>query len=73
MCTHETPQLLGTAEGIRCRACGKLFGSFAEVERDRAAAAAPVESKHVGADAPGGPSPAPAEKPKTNRRKKTDA
>ena len=43
MCTHETPQLLGTAEGIRCRACGKLFGSFAEIERDRAEAAAPAE------------------------------
>ena len=54
MCTHEQPQLVGTAEGIRCRACGKVFNNFAEIERDRAAADAP------------------AEKPKTARRKKTD-
>ena len=72
MCNHEQPQLVGTAEGIRCRTCGKLFHSFDEIERDRAAADAPAESKPVGADAPGGPSPAPAEKPKTERRKKTD-
>ena len=32
MCTHEQPQLVGTAEGIRCRACGKVFNSFAELE-----------------------------------------
>ena len=57
MCTHEQPQLVGTAEGIRCRACGKVFNSFEELERDRAAADAP----------------APADKPKkTRRRAKAD-
>ena len=24
-CKHDISQLIGTAEGIRCKACGKLF------------------------------------------------
>ena len=35
MCKHEQAQLVGTADGIRCRGCGKVFNSFAELERDR--------------------------------------
>lgn len=30
-CTHETRNLIGTAEGIQCRACGKTFKTFAEI------------------------------------------
>ena len=56
-CIHEQAALIGSAEGIRCRTCGKLFHSFDEIERDRAAADAP----------------APADKPKkTRRRAKAD-
>lgn len=58
MCRHEQAALIGSAEGIRCRTCGKLFHSFDEIERDRAAADAP----------------APADKPKKPRRRaKADA
>ena len=52
-CKHDLPFLMGTAEGIRCRTCGKLFHSFEEIERDRAAADAP----------------APADKPKRPKRR----
>ena len=58
MCKHDTNWLMGTAEGIVCRKCGKVFPSLAslhaDLEADRAAKAAPVE------------------KPKT-RKKKEDA
>lgn len=30
-CTHEIAFLIGTAEGIRCRRCGKLFATFADI------------------------------------------
>lgn len=53
MCRHEQAALIGSAEGIRCRTCGKLFHSFEEIERDRAAAGAP----------------APADKPKRPKRR----
>ena len=36
-CKHEQKDLLGRADGILCRACGKVFASIAEVEKDRKA------------------------------------
>lgn len=58
MCKHDTNWLMGTAEGIVCRKCGKVFPSLAslraDLEADRATKVAPVE------------------KPKT-RKKKEDA
>ena len=35
MCRHDNNDLIGDANGIKCRACGKVFASFAEVEADR--------------------------------------
>lgn len=35
MCKHELKSLRGTAEGIRCIDCGKLFLTMEEVEKDR--------------------------------------
>lgn len=59
MCKHELPYLMGTADGIVCRRCGKLFPNVAAVEADREPAQeAPAE--------------APA-KPKRTRKKKEDA
>lgn len=36
MCNHSIEDLIGTEDGIKCRACGKTFKNFAEVEKDRA-------------------------------------
>ena len=58
MCRHEQAQLVGTAEGIRCRACGRIFASFEELERERA----PVSEK---------PEPV-SEKSKKGRKKSDD-
>ena len=30
-CRHENKYLMGTADGIVCRACGKLFQSIADI------------------------------------------
>lgn len=30
-CKHELPLLMGTADGIVCRGCGRLFASFDEI------------------------------------------
>ena len=35
MCRHEQAQLVGTADGILCRACGKIFANFEELEQER--------------------------------------
>lgn len=35
-CKHETPLLVGTADGIVCRRCGRVFASFAEIEAENA-------------------------------------
>lgn len=35
MCKHDNNDLIGTAEGIKCRACGKVFKNYAEIEADR--------------------------------------
>lgn len=35
MCKHDNRDLIGDANGIKCRACGKVFASFADIEADR--------------------------------------
>ena len=55
-CTHDLPFLLGTADGIVCRACGRVFKDFAEIQGvDAPAPEKPVEA---------------AEAPKKGRKKK---
>ena len=34
MCKHELQHLIGTEDGIKCRNCGKIFKSFAEIQAD---------------------------------------
>ena len=34
-CNHATEHLVGTAEGIKCRVCGKVFATFDELVNDR--------------------------------------
>ena len=34
-CRHEVEHLVGTKGGIKCRNCGKMFATFAELEADR--------------------------------------
>lgn len=36
MCKHELRNLVGTADGIVCRGCGRTFKSFAEIEANKA-------------------------------------
>lgn len=59
MCRHENAHLMGTANGIVCRKCGKTFKDFSEVLADKAQ---PIKE----------PAPATetAEKPKRKRTKK---
>ncbi len=35
ICRHEVEHLVGTKGGIKCRNCGKMFASFAELVADR--------------------------------------
>lgn len=35
MCKHEVEHLIGTSDGIKCRLCGKVFKTYAELEADR--------------------------------------
>lgn len=57
-CKHELQFLMGTADGIVCRCCGRVFKNFAEIQAE----AAPVAEK---------PAEAPAEAaPKKARKKK---
>lgn len=35
VCTHDVEHLVGTADGITCKNCGKVFATFAELEADR--------------------------------------
>lgn len=35
MCNHNNEDLIGTAEGIKCRMCGKVFKNFAEIKAER--------------------------------------
>ena len=73
MCRHEEQHLIGTADGIRCRACGMIFNSFAELERDREVLppAPPEDPPEDVTEQP--PEDPPEEKPKKTRGKKTDA
>lgn len=34
-CTHAVEHLVGIKDGIKCRNCGKVFTTFAELEADR--------------------------------------
>jgi hypothetical protein len=60
-CKHDLPFLMGTADGIVCRACGRVFKDFAEIQG-------------VDAPAPEKPAEKAAEKaeaaPKKGRKKK---
>lgn len=63
-CLHENAYLIGTAEGIRCRRCGKLFATFADIYPEPVPA--PEETNET-------PAPEPEvipEKPKRGRKKK---
>lgn len=64
-CKHDINYLIGNADGVLCRKCGKQFSSFdtlkAELDADRAAQEEP---------APEAPAAEPAEKPKRGRKKK---
>lgn len=35
ICTHDVEHLVGTADGITCKNCGKVFATFAELEAGR--------------------------------------
>lgn len=60
-CRHETQFLLGNADGILCRKCGRLFANYTEVMNDRD----PQPEQEI---------PAPkAEAPKKSRKKKEGA
>ena len=58
MCNHEQQHLIGTSEGIKCKLCGKVFKSLAELEADRPQAETEVEEQAE-------------EKPKKTTTKKT--
>lgn len=45
MCKHEVEHLIGTSDGIKCRLCGKVFKTFAELEADRPQEEKPVEEQ----------------------------
>lgn len=48
-CKHEQELLIGTADGIVCKSCGRTFESFAELlldrERHAMPEAAPAEAE----------------------------
>ena len=63
-CKHDNSMLMGTADGIVCRGCGKLFKSFDEIHpkaesapaeavepQDKPRKAAPRKKKEDKADA----------------------
>ena len=64
-CSHDTKYLMGTADEILCRSCGRLFASMDEVLAERV-------------DGSAAPDPDPdqeqvtEEKPKRGRKKKGD-
>ena len=49
-CKHELPHLMGTADGIVCRACGRVFASFAEIEAENTPE--PVKAVEAAQEAP---------------------
>lgn len=56
-CKHDLQFLMGTADGIVCRCCGRVFKDFSEIQG-------------VDAPAPEKPAEKPTEAPKKARRKK---
>ena len=58
-CNHDINNLIGTADGILCRKCGKLFSSFDEIKAN-------IDPDHEETAT----AQAPAEKPKRTRKKK---
>lgn len=66
ICTHDVEHLVGTADGITCKNCGKTFATFAELEADRPK----KQEKKVEAPAETIEAvEAPAEKPKKSTKK----
>ena len=61
-CKHELPHLMGTADGIVCRACGRLFASFAEIEAEKNTPE-PVKAAETAQESP---------KPKAKAKKKKE-
>lgn len=61
MCKHDINWLTGTADGVVCRKCGKVFPSLATLRAD------------LEADRAGEPVPAKEEKPARAKKKKEDA
>ena len=43
-CKHDISQLIGTAEGIKCKACGQLFKAM-PAQKIKAPVAEPVPEK----------------------------
>ena len=62
MCKHPTEALMGTADGIVCRACGSRFKSFLELCAGNGSAAEIPPEPKTEAQAP--------DKPKRKRTKK---
>jgi hypothetical protein len=69
MCKHDVNYLMGTADGIVCRKCGKVFHSLASLHDDLEADRAAQEGRNMEIKV------VPIEKPKTTRtrKKKEDA
>lgn len=65
-CTHENAFLMGTADGIVCRRCGKVFASIADIHPEPVQEEIPEETNEAPAPAP----EAAQEKPKRTRKKK---
>ena len=58
MCKHDLYMLVGEQDGILCRACGRKFASFKELEEDRQQRETPEEPE--------------GEKPRRGRPKKKE-
>lgn len=46
-CTHENAYLMGTAAGIRCRRCGKVFATFADIHPEPVPEVIPEKPKRT--------------------------
>lgn len=47
MCKHDNKDLIGTSEGIKCRVCGRVFKSYAEIEKDRQSEDGPTNASEA--------------------------
>lgn len=80
-CKHDVNYLMGTADGIVCRKCGKVFPSFSSLHADLEADKAAQDAQKAGEAPAAGNLPsenktavAPENSPKKRgRRKKEDA